>query len=119
MKAEVKTLQSEVAHQRTLREVESELRSSKKSLKDAELQLQSSKSRSRECGSESGRLQSSLGQLKESMADSSDVCTGRELLLKKFLNMELVVGTVNRQVDLLKESLRLLIRVFRQANTIV
>lgn len=116
MKAEVNTLKSEVAHQRTLREMESELRSSKKSLKEAEAAAQrsSSRSRSRDRVSESEsfkREHSSLGQLKESMSDSSDVNTGRQILMKKLLNAELGVGTVNRQVDLLKDSLRLLVRV--------
>ena len=107
------TLKSEVAHQQTLREIESELRSSRKSLKDAELQFQSVRARKNGIESDESfrRVHSPLGQLKESMADTSDVITGRELLLKKVLNAELEIGTVNRQVDLLKESLRLLIRV--------
>ncbi len=105
-------LKSQVAHQRSLGEIESELRSSRKSLKDAELQLQSARTRESNGLEDSfRRLHTPLGQLKESMADTSDVNTGRELLLRKVLNAELGIGTVNRQVDLLKESLRFLIRV--------
>lgn len=113
LKAEVHTLKNEVAHQRTLREIESELRSSKKSLKDTESATgRGSRSKDRMSESESfKREHSSLSQLKESMSDSSDVNSGRQLLLKKLLNAELGVGTVNRQVDLLKDSLRLLVRV--------
>ena len=105
-------LKGEVAHQRTLREMESELRSSRRSLKEAELQIQDA--RGRETAAEADRsvrrLPSSLSYLKESMSDSSDVNTGRELLLKKLLTAELGIGTIGRQVDLLKESLRFLIR---------
>ena len=113
LKAEVNNLKGEVAHQRTLREMESELRSSRRSLKEAELQIQDA--RARETAAEADRsvkrLSSSLSYLKESMSDSSDVNTGRELLLKKLLTAELGIGTIGRQVDLLKESLRFLIRV--------
>ena len=104
------SLKSEVAHQQALRELESELRASRRSLKEKGTRLYMNKDKLSE-PEKPRMLHSSLGQLRESMTASSDVNTGRELLLKKILSAELDVGTVNRQADLLKEALRLLIRV--------
>ena len=100
--------------QRSLKELEDkeiELRTSRKSLRGKKLQLQNIKEDLFESEKSRRKLHSSMSHLKEGIDDSSMVNTSRELLLKRILDAELDVGTVNHQMDLLRDSLRLLIRV--------
>lgn len=113
LKTEVNNLKTEVELQRSLKELEDkeiELRTSRKSLRDKKIQLQNTKEDLFESEKSRRKLHSSMSHLKEGIDDSSMINTSRELLLKRILDAELDVGTVNRQMDLLRDSLRLLIR---------
>ena len=97
-----------------LEERELDLRASRMSLRDKEIQvnrLESIRKKLAESTKRKAELNSSIAQLKVDIQDTSQMNINRDIMMKKMLEIELDLGTVNHQIDLVKESLRLLIRV--------
>ena len=102
--AEVNSLKTEVQIQRSLRDLE-----------EKELERQASRMSERE---DSKKRYSPVAKLRMEVEDASQVNSNREALMQQMTEAELDLGVINRQVDLVKEALRLLIRVSDKYNMI-
>lgn len=97
-----------------MEEKELDLRASRMSLRDKEMQinqLESVHEKLAESAKRKAELNASVAQLRIDIQDASQMNINRDIMMKKMLEIELDLGTVNHQIDLVKESLRLLIRV--------
>lgn len=77
-------------------------------MEEKELERQASRMSERE---DSKKRYSPVAKLRMEAEDASQVNSNREALMQQMTEAELDLGAINRQVDLVKEALRLLIRV--------
>lgn len=98
------SLKNEIERQKNLRELDE---------RELEIRAQS-RLNSRGGGGGGGKRMRSTSPVSKLLAESYDaeqVNTNRESLMQTLTEAELDLNSVNRQIDLLKETLRLLIRV--------
>ncbi|XP_003386665.2 PREDICTED: outer dense fiber protein 2-like [Amphimedon queenslandica] len=102
LRAEVSSLKNEMERQKNLRELD-----------ERELEIRAQSRLNSRGGGGGGKRMRSTSPVSKLLAESYDaeqVNTNRESLMQTLTETELDLNSVNRQIDLLKETLRLLIR---------